>query len=218
MRTRTCAFRSTAGPISGMYVVATAGNVEFVVVGDVLAASPAALKRTVTDASALARHEAAHVAHVLALAHGCLKRRQPGLSCSAPGPVAPMRPADRAVVKSPPVAVHLSNVRIVLLDGQGKKRISTIVARHAARIRLYWTISHLSGAPRETLTWRITRSGQLLFTDHATDRAVNGTSSADDILTVDTTWAGGRRYTVTGTVSVAGTTARAQTTFAVAKK
>jgi photosystem II stability/assembly factor-like uncharacterized protein len=50
-----------------MYVVATAGTVEFDVVGFVEEASPAARERAVRDVSYVAVHEAGHVNHLLAL-------------------------------------------------------------------------------------------------------------------------------------------------------
>ena len=84
---RACTFGGAGARIAGMYVFATAGNVEYLVVGDVFAGSATALTRAVRDATSLAAHEAEHLRHVLALAHGCLvPAAGAGLPRGEPGP------------------------------------------------------------------------------------------------------------------------------------
>jgi hypothetical protein len=66
-RTATCAYINRHGPEAGLYALSTAGRVEFIVVGFVHSASPAARARAIRDASFVARHEAFHLHHLLAL-------------------------------------------------------------------------------------------------------------------------------------------------------
>ena len=66
-RTATCAYINRHGPESGLYVLSTVGRVEFIVVGFVHSASPAARARGIRDASFVALHEAFHLHHLLAL-------------------------------------------------------------------------------------------------------------------------------------------------------
>lgn len=62
----TCAYSNARGPEAGMYVLATIGPVEFIALGFVGMASPAARSRAVRDATYVALHEAGHIRHVLA--------------------------------------------------------------------------------------------------------------------------------------------------------
>ena len=66
-RTATCAYINRHGPESGLYVLSTVGRVEFIVVGFVHSASHAAQACGIRDASFVARHEAFHLHHLLAL-------------------------------------------------------------------------------------------------------------------------------------------------------
>jgi hypothetical protein len=66
-RTATCAYIDRHGPESGLYVLSTVGRVEFIVVGFVHSASPAARARGIRDASFVALHEAFHLHHLLVL-------------------------------------------------------------------------------------------------------------------------------------------------------
>lgn len=67
VRSITCAYTNSRGPESGMYVVATSGPVEFIIVGFVHEASVAARLRAERDSAYLAVHEVNHVQHVIAL-------------------------------------------------------------------------------------------------------------------------------------------------------
>lgn len=64
----TCAYSNTQGPEAGMYVLAAIGPVEFITLGFVGMASPAARSRAIRDATYVALHEAGHIRHVLARA------------------------------------------------------------------------------------------------------------------------------------------------------
>jgi hypothetical protein len=66
-RVVTCAYINRQGPEAGLYVLSTVGPVEFIVVGFVHSASRAAQDRAIRDASFVARHEAGHLRHLLAL-------------------------------------------------------------------------------------------------------------------------------------------------------
>ena len=66
-RSVTCAYINRHGPESGLYVLSTVGRVEFIVVGFVHSASPAARACGIRDASFVARHEAFPLHHLRAL-------------------------------------------------------------------------------------------------------------------------------------------------------
>lgn len=214
---RACTFGGAGQRIAGMYVSAAVGNVEYVVVGDVLAGSTAAQARAVRDATVLAAHEAEHLRHVLALAHGCLAPASRRAGCHATSPNVTVPPAARPVVETAPADARISAVRVTLLDATGHKKLTTVTAGHTVRLRVRWTITQRAGIPGETITWRITRQGRRLVDDHTADLAVSGTSYWDDLLTVDSAWAGGSRYTLTVIVTAGEHTAQAHTSFTVAR-
>jgi hypothetical protein len=66
-RTVTCSYINKGGPESGMYALATIGNVEFIVLGFVHEASLAARVRAEKDATYVVLQEIAHVRHLRAL-------------------------------------------------------------------------------------------------------------------------------------------------------
>ena len=66
-RNATCAYINRHGPEAGLYALSTVGRVEFIVVGFVHSASPAARARAIRDASSVALHEVFHLHHLLAL-------------------------------------------------------------------------------------------------------------------------------------------------------
>ena len=216
VRARTCAFQDRRAPLSGMYVFATSGNVEVVVIGEVLSATPPALRRAIRDASYAAQNMASHLTHVLALAHGCLSPARWRAFCRSAPPATAITMTVRPVVRSRAPSAHLSRVTVALLDMHGRT-ISMVRAGHAVRMRIRWTVAGLIGAARESVIWRVTRDGRRLIDDRVGDAATSGASYRDDVLTVDGTWAVQGRYTLAGIVTVANNTAQAHMMFAVGR-
>ncbi len=215
MRVRTCAFQNRSTSISCFYIFGAAGNAELVAVGDVLAASPMALRQAELDTTSLAMHVASRVDNHLAAMRGCLIMRRQVPSCRTASVSHQLLSAARASVKAAPASLSLGRISVALLDAATHKPVRATTAGRAVVFRIRWTIPRLSGAIRETIRWEVAGRGRIILLDSANDLASKGRSSWDDTITVDNSWTRRSQYTAIGVVSANGHSISARLPFSV---